>query len=42
MRLRLKTNIQNMNWNYPTPIKFGVDRIHELAEFIDELGIKTL
>jgi alcohol dehydrogenase class IV len=30
-----------MNWNYPTPIKFGVDRIHELAEFIDELGIKN-
>lgn len=41
MRLRLKTNIQNMNWNYPTPIKFGIDRIHELVEFINELGIKN-
>ena len=30
-----------MNWNYPTPIKFGVDRIHELVEFINELGIKN-
>ena len=41
-RSKLETNIQNINWNYPTPIKFGVDRIHELAEFIYELGINTV
>jgi|TARA_B100001063_G_scaffold13647_1_gene10609 alcohol dehydrogenase class IV len=37
----LKTNIQNMNWNYPTPIKFGIDRIQELSQFIEELEINN-
>ena len=40
-RLKLKTNLQNMNWNYPTPIKFGIDRIYELVNFINELEIKN-
>lgn len=29
-----------MNWNYPTPIKFGAGRIKELPETLDELGIR--
>lgn len=37
----MKTNIQNMNWNYPTPIKFGIDRIQELSQFIEELEINN-
>ena len=30
-----------MNWNYPTPIKFGIDRIQELSQFIEELEINN-
>lgn len=30
-----------MNWNYPTPIKFGIDRVKELSLFIDELKISN-
>jgi len=28
------------NWNYPTPIRFGVNRINELADICRELNIK--
>ena len=28
------------NWNYPTPIRFGPGRIHELAQTCRELGIE--
>ena len=30
-----------MNWNYPTPIKFGIDRVKERSLFIDELKISN-
>ena len=35
----MKINLENTNWNYPTPIRFGVDRVKELSSFIDELDI---
>ena len=33
--------MQNMNWNYPTKIWFGVDRSKEIQEACDTLGIKN-
>ena len=33
--------MQNMNWNYPTTIWFGVDRSKEIQEACDTLGIKN-
>ena len=35
----MKINLENTNWNYPTPIRFGIDRVKELSSFIDELEI---
>jgi len=32
-------NIQNINWNYPTPIWFGPGRIKEIQKACDELNI---
>eukprot|EP00938_MAST-03A_sp_MAST-3A-sp1_P000043 g43.t1 len=29
----------SMNWNYPTPIKFGAGRIKELPETLKEIGV---
>ena len=37
----LKINLENTNWNYPTPISFGIDRVKELSLFIDELKISN-
>ena len=37
----MKINLENTNWNYPTPIRFGVDRVKELSLFIDELKISN-
>ena len=33
--------MQNMNWNYPTNVWFGVDRSKEIQKACDTLGIKT-
>ena len=33
--------MQNMNWNYPTNVWFGVDRSKELQKACDTLGIKN-
>jgi alcohol dehydrogenase class IV len=33
-------SVPNRNWNYPTPIKFGVGRIAELAEHCQSVGLK--
>ena len=33
--------MQNMNWNYPTTVWFGVDRSKEIQEACDTLGIKN-
>lgn len=33
-------NVPNRNWNYPTPIKFGVGRITELADHVKAAGLK--
>ncbi|MEO8243048.1 MAG: iron-containing alcohol dehydrogenase [bacterium] len=33
-------NVPNRNWSYPTPIKFGVGRIAELAEQCKAVGLK--
>ncbi|MEI6097486.1 MAG: iron-containing alcohol dehydrogenase [Alphaproteobacteria bacterium] len=33
-------NVPNRNWSYPTPIKFGVGRIAELAEHCAAAGVK--
>jgi alcohol dehydrogenase class IV len=33
-------NVPNRNWSYPTPIKFGVGRITELAEQCIAVGLK--
>ncbi len=33
-------NVPNRNWSYPTPIKFGVGRIGELAEHCKSVGLK--
>ena len=32
-------NIQNINWNYPTPIWFGAGRIKEIQKACDDLNI---
>ena len=37
----MKINLENTNWNYPTPIRFGIDRVKELSLFIDELKINN-
>lgn len=33
--------MQNMNWNYPTNVWFGVDRSKEIQKACDTLGIKS-
>ena len=33
--------MQNMNWNYPTTVWFGVDRSKEIQKACDTLGIKN-
>ena len=33
--------MQNMNWNYPTNVWFGVDRSKEIQKACDALGIKN-
>ena len=33
--------MQNMNWNYPTNVWFGVDRSKEIQKACDTLGTKT-
>ena len=33
-------SVPNRNWSYPTPIKFGVGRIAELAEQCKAVGLK--
>ena len=33
-------SVPNRNWSYPTPIKFGVGRISELAEHCAAVGLK--
>ena len=37
----MKINLENTNWNYPTPIRFGINRVKELSLFIDELKISN-
>ena len=37
----MKINLENTNWNFPTPIRFGIDRVKELSLFIDELKISN-
>ena len=32
-------NIQNINWNYPTPIWFGPGRIKDIQKACDDLKI---
>ena len=33
--------MQNMNWNYPTPIWFGLNRVNEVQHACDNLNIKN-
>ena len=33
--------MQNINWNYPTPIWFGVNRIKEIQKACDDLNIRN-
>ena len=33
--------MENMNWNYPTPIWFGLDRVKEIQTACDNLNIKN-
>ena len=33
--------MQDMNWNYPTSIRFGLNRIKNIQEVCDELLIKN-
>ena len=33
--------MENMNWNYPTPIWFGINRIKEIQIACDNLNIKN-
>lgn len=33
--------MQDMNWNYPTSIRFGLNRIKNIQEVCDELSIKN-
>lgn len=35
------SNIKNANWNFPTPIRFGVGRISELLSILNEMNIKN-
>ena len=34
--------MQNMNWNYPTNVWFGVDRSKEIQKACNTLGIKKI
>ena len=34
-------SIQNINWNYPTSIWFGLNRIKEIQKACDELNISN-
>ena len=34
--------MENINWNYPTTIWFGVDRIKEIQKACEELNIQKL
>ena len=33
--------MENMNWNYPTPIWFGLNRINEIQTGCNNLNIKN-
>ena len=33
--------MENMNWNYPTPIWFGLDRINEIQTACKNLNIQN-
>jgi alcohol dehydrogenase YqhD (iron-dependent ADH family) len=33
--------MQNMNWNYPTNIWFGIDRAKQIQEACNSLDIKN-
>ena len=33
--------MENMNWNYPTPIWFGLDRVNEIQNACNNLNIKN-
>ncbi len=33
--------MQNMNWNYPTNVWFGVDRAKQIQDACDNLNIKN-
>ena len=33
--------MDNMNWNYPTPIWFGLNRIKEIQKACDDLKINN-
>ena len=33
--------MENMNWNYPTPIWFGINRVKEVQIACDNLNIKN-
>jgi len=33
--------MQDMNWNYPTAIKFGLNRIKDIQSYCEELNIKN-
>ena len=33
--------MENMNWNYPTPIWFGLNRVKEIQKACDDLQIKN-
>ncbi len=33
--------MQNMNWNYPTTVWFGLDRSKQAQQACDTLGIKN-
>ena len=35
------SSIKNVNWNYPTPIWFGLNRIKEINFACDEYNIKN-
>ena len=33
--------MENMNWNYPTPIWFGLNRVNEIQKACDDLNIQN-
>ena len=33
--------MENMNWNYPTPIWFGLNRVNEIQKACDDLNIRN-